>query len=68
MAGVEQQAEIVPSGWTMKQVQEHLHSILIADLPLTRDQRMALRGVIQMCDTWQKLAPGLHKAVKQITR
>lgn len=51
--------------WTMKDVQEHLHSILIADFPLTQSQRKALKAVIEMCDVWNKLSGGFAKVIRE---
>lgn len=52
----------------MKDVQVHLHTILMADHPLTQDQRKALKGVIEMCDIWQKISPHFAKAVEELTK
>lgn len=51
--------------WTMKDVQIHLHSILLADHPLTQDQRKALKAMIEMCDVWRKMSPGFQKVVAE---
>jgi len=53
------------SSWTMKDVQVHVHSILMADHPLTQDQRKALKAVIEMCDVWNKISPGFQKVVAE---
>ena len=52
-------------GWTMKDVQIRLQEILLADHPLTQEQRYALNGVIQMCDVWNRMAGGFHKVVQE---
>lgn len=52
----------------MKQVQEHLYAILQADHPLTQDQRKSLKGVIEMCDIWNKISPHFAKAVEELTK
>lgn len=51
--------------WTMRDVQVQLHSILLADHPLTQDQRKALKATIEMCDVWNKLSPGFAKVIKE---
>lgn len=51
------------SNWTMKDVQIHVHAILLADHPLTQDQRKALKAVIEMCDVWNKISPGFQKVI-----
>jgi hypothetical protein len=47
----------------MKEVQIHVHAILLADHPLTQDQRRALKAVIEMCDVWNKISPGFAKVI-----
>lgn len=58
--------EPTKKAWTMKDVQGHLFDILQADHPLTADQRKALKGVIEMCDLWNKMSPGFAKALKDL--
>lgn len=52
--------------WSLKTVQQHLHSILLADYPLTKDQRKALKAMIEMCDVWNHLSPGFAKVAKEL--
>ena len=54
-----------PAHWTMKDVSVHLHTILLADHPLTQDQRKALKACIEMIDVWSKLSPGFAKVVQE---
>lgn len=54
--------------WTMKDVQEQLYNILQADHPLTQDERYALKGVIEMCDVWNKISPHFAKVIEEMKK
>jgi hypothetical protein len=54
------------NSWTVKDIQGHLHSILLADHPLSQEQRKALKNVIELCDLWNKLAPGFRKVANDM--
>lgn len=50
----------------MKDVQKHLHDILLADHNISADQRKALKAVIEMCDVWNKISPGFAKVAEEM--
>ena len=51
--------------WTLLDVQKSLHSILLADHPLTQEQRKALQLSIELCTIWERLAPGFKKVISE---
>jgi len=58
--------ESTPEHWTMRDVQERLHEILLKYPDMTPDHRRALKAVISMCDVWNRLSPGFQKVVAEL--
>lgn len=48
---------------SIKDVQSHLHSIILADHPLSQDQRKALKFAIEVCDLWNEWLPDIKKLI-----